>query len=204
LSENRGRLVAFEGVEGSGKSTQARLLAADLGATLTREPGGTDIGARLRAILVDTGSAALDWRAEALVVLADRAQHVAEVVRPALVKGDDVITDRFTASTLAYQGFGRGLEGDDLLRLSAWAAAGLEPDLNVLLDVRPERGRSRIARVLDRMESEDDEFHERVATGYRSLAGADPDRWVVVDGDGTVEEVAARVRTAFDQRMPRR
>jgi len=196
--------VAFEGVEGSGKSTQARLLAADLGAVLTQEPGGTGIGVRLRKILVDTGSAALDSRAEALVVLADRAQHVAEVVRPALVRGDHVITDRFTASTLAYQGFGRGLEVDDLLRMSAWAAVGLEPDLNVLLDVNPERGRSRISRALDRMESEDDAFHERVATGYRSMAATDPDRWVVVDGDGTVEEVAGRVRAAFDERASRR
>lgn len=190
------RFVAFEGGEGSGKSTQAALLAARLGAVLTREPGGTEVGRRIRAIVLDPSlPSPLDSRAEALLMAADRAQHVAEVIRPALARGDDVVSDRFAGSTLAYQGYARGLDLDELARISSWATGGLEPDLVVLLDVAPEVAAARMGRALDRMELAGDDFHRRVAEGYRALAATDP-RWVVIDGAGTVDDVAERVAKA--------
>ena len=194
---SRGRFIAFEGGEGSGKSTQAALLAARLGALLTHEPGGTEVGARLRAVVLDPSPDVIDARAEALIMLADRAQHVAEVIRPALDAGRDVVTDRFTGSTLAYQGYARGLPVEELAGLSQWATAGLEPDVVVLLDVPAEVAAARMKRHPDRMEAAGDEFHRRVVEGYRALAAADPDRWRVVDGSGTVEDVAALVRKAL-------
>ena len=194
---SRGRFIAFEGGEGSGKSTQAALLAARLGAVLTHEPGGTDVGARLRAIVLDPSPDVVDPRAEALIMLADRAQHVAEVIRPALEAGRDVVSDRFTGSTLAYQGHARGLPVDELAGLSQWATGGLEPDVVVLLDVAAEVAAARMKGGLDRMEAAGDDFHRRVAEGYRALAAADPDRWRVVDGSGTVEDVEALVRKAL-------
>ena len=197
----RGRLIAFEGGEGTGKSTQAAVLAASLGAVLTREPGGTEAGRRIRSIVLDPGLAELDVRAEALLLLADRAQHVAELVRPALERGVDVVTDRFSDSTLAYQGWGRGLDRGELERMSAWAAGGLEPDLVVLLEVAPEVAAARLDRAPDRMELAGDGFHHRVGDGYRALAAASPSRWVVVDGSGAVDDVAARVRVAVDARL---
>ncbi|HEX2042456.1 MAG TPA: dTMP kinase [Acidimicrobiales bacterium] len=189
---SRGRFIAFEGGEGSGKSTQAALLAARLGAVLTHEPGGTEVGARIRAIVLDP-ALVLDPRAEALLMLADRAQHVVETIRPALAAGRDVVSDRFSGSTLAYQGYARGLAVDDLAGLSAWATGGLQPDVVILLDVPPGVAATRMRRGLDRMEAAGDDFHRRVAEGYRSLAARDPDRWRVVDGCGSVEDVEARV-----------
>ena len=196
-----GRLIAFEGGEGCGKSTQAFRLAGELGAVLTREPGGTEAGRRIRSIVLDSGLAGLDVRAEALLLLADRAQHVAEVIRPALQRGVDVVTDRFSGSTLAYQGWGRGLDVGDLARFSAWAAGGLEPDLVVLLEVDPEVAAGRLHGAPDRMELAGTDFHRRVGDGYRALAAAAPGVWAVVDGSGTVEEVAARVRAAVAARL---
>jgi dTMP kinase len=188
------RFIVFEGGEGCGKSTQARLLASRLGAVLTREPGGTAVGERIRSIVLDVGLAApLHPRAEALLMAADRAQHVAEVVRPALSAGRDVVSDRFSGSTLAYQGFARGLPIDELSRMSAWATDDLEPDLVILLDVPPPVAALRMRDAPDRMEAAGDEFHRRVAEGYRALAASQPGRWVVVDGSGTVGEVEARV-----------
>ncbi len=128
---------------------------------------------------------------------ADRAQHVAEVVRPALDEGRTVVSDRFSGSTLAYQGYGRGLDAGELAWLSSWAADGLEPDLVMLLDVDQELAAARRCRPRDRMEAAGDSFHQRVVAGYLALAAADPERWVVVDGAGTVEEVAERVWSAF-------
>jgi len=189
--------IVLEGGEGSGKSTQARLLAGALGAVLTHEPGATSVGRLLRELVLGMESEALDPRAEALVLLADRAQHVAAVVRPALDAGRTVVCDRFSGSTLAYQGYGRGLDVAVLAGMSRWASAGVEPELVVLLDV----AEGRLAAPTDRMEAEDAAFHRRVADGYRALAAADPGRWAVVDGSGTVEEVAALVRKAVDERL---
>lgn len=195
---NRGRLIAFEGGEASGKSTQAAALAERLGALLTREPGGTALGLRVRELVLDPEPAGLHPRTEALLLVADRAQHVAELVAPALAVGRDVVTDRFSGSTLAYQGYGQGLPVDDLLWLSRWASDGLEPDLVVLLDVEPLVAAARQGgRPLDRLEARDAAFHERVRDGYRDLAGADSKRWAVVDGSGSESEVAAQVWEAY-------
>lgn len=195
-----GRLIAFEGGDGSGKTTQARLLADHLGALVTREPGGTPFGLRVRDLLLDPATGAVDARAEALLVAADRAHHVATVVRPALAGGRHVVTDRYVGSSLAYQGYGRGLDVDEVRRLSWWATCGLEPDLVVLLDVPVEVAAAR-AGPGDRFEDEAGAFHARVADGYRRLAAADPDRWLVVDGTAPVEEVAAAVRAAVGARL---
>ena len=193
-----GRFIAFEGGEASGKSTQAARLAERLGAVLTREPGGTDIGRALRALVLDPAAGTLDPRAEALLMLADRAQHVAEVVGPALARGADVVSDRFSGSTLAYQGYARGLDVGELSRLSAWASGALEPDLVILLDVAADVAVARLRRDLDRMEQAGDAFHRRVIEGYHTLAAGDPARWCVVDGSGTPDQVSARVVAAFE------
>lgn len=195
----RGRLIAFEGGEATGKSTQAKEFATRLGAVLTREPGGTQIGEHIRALVLDQSSAPLLPRAEALLLAADRAQHVDEVVGPALASGSDVVCDRFSASMLAYQGYGRGLDVDGLRQLSAWASAGTEPDINILLEVPADVVRERLRESRpDRFEALDGEFHARVAGGYRTLAVADLDRWLVIDGMGTVEEVSGRVWQAYE------
>ncbi len=194
----RGRLIAFEGGEASGKSTQAAALAERLGALLTREPGGTAVGRRIRELVLDPAVAELHPRAEALLLAADRAQHVAEVVAPALAAGRDVVTDRFSGSTLAYQGYGHGLPVGDLARISEWASEGLEPDLVVLLEVEPAVAAARQGgRPLDRLEAGSADFHQRVRDGYRALAAADRKRWLVVEGNGTEAEVAARVWEAY-------
>lgn len=193
----RGRLIVFEGGEASGKSTQAAHLAAHLGAVLTREPGGTDIGKRIRELVLDPGAPAIAPSTEALLMAADRAQHVAEVIEPALAAGTDVVTDRYMPSTLAYQGFGRGMDIAELRRLSVEFAGAVEPDLVVLLDVPTSVAAERL-QGRDRMEAAGDDFHARVADGYRALADAEPHRWIVVDGSGSVDEVGARVRDAVD------
>jgi dTMP kinase len=193
-----GRLIVFEGGEGSGKSTQAALLATRLRAVLTREPGGTGIGARIRGLVLDPAvGTSLDVRAEALLMAADRAQHVAEVIRPALARGDDVVSDRFTGSTLAYQGYARGLDVEELASLSHWATGGLEADVVLFLDLPADVAVARMKRSPDRMEAAGDAFHRRVAEGYRALAVADPGRWRVIDGSGSVEDVEALVGKAF-------
>ncbi|RMH87118.1 MAG: dTMP kinase [Actinomyces sp.] len=196
----RGRLIAFEGADGAGKSTQAHLLARRLDALETFQFGATRVGAAIRDIVLDPDRVELDDRAEALLIAADKAQHVAEIVRPALEAGRDVVTDRFTASSLAYQGHGRGL---DLARLAAvieFATGGLEPDLVVLLDIEPAAVRDRLGEA-DRIEAAGGAFHERVRAGYLALAAADPQRWVVIDARGAVEEVAARVWDAVRGRL---
>ncbi len=198
----RGCLVAFEGGEASGKSTQAAMLAARLDAVLTREPGGTALGRHIRDLVLDPASEALDPRTETLLLAADRARHVHEVVEPALNSGRHVVTDRYSGSTLAYQGHGRGLDPEELACLSGWASAGLEPDVVVLLDVAVAVAVvRREGRAPDRMEALDREFHERVRAGYRWLAAADPGHWVVIDGVAPVEEVTARVWDAVSRRL---
>jgi dTMP kinase len=197
----RGRLIAFEGGEASGKSSQAERLAGRLGAVLTREPGGTEVGERIRALVLDRRAGGLDARSELLLMAAARAQHVAEVVGPALTRGDDVVTDRFSHSTLAYQGYGRGLDLVEIRQVCDSATGGLWPDLVVLLDVPAEEARARRSREggkRDRMEDEDDGFHDRVAEGYAALAEAEPERWLVVNGVGSVDEVADRVASAYE------
>jgi dTMP kinase len=198
-----GRFIAFEGGEASGKSTQARLLAEHLGAVLTREPGGTPVGAKVRALLLDPDTGELDHRAEVLLMAADRAQHVATVVRPALAAGRDVVSDRYAASSIAYQGFGRGLDLSEVRRLSDWATQGLWPDVTVLLDISPELAAQRLDRSLDRFEQAGDGFHRRVIDGFRELAAVEAASWVVVDGSGGVDEVAATVREAVRERLQR-
>jgi len=193
-----GLLIAFEGADGSGKSTQARRLAERLGAVLTRQMGGSVIGEAIRALVIDPPAGRLDDRAEALLVLADRAQHVAEVVAPALQRGETVVSDRFSASTLAYQGHGRGLDLGLLAELNRFATAGLEPDLTVLLDVSPECARMRLGEAVDRIEGAGAEFYLRVSRGYRQLAADNPDSWAVVDGDACPATVAGRVDAAVD------
>lgn len=193
----RARWIAFEGGEGSGKSTQARLLAERLGAVLTREPGGTAVGQRVRDLLLDPTVTNLDPRAEALLMAADRAQHVVERVRPALVTGRDVVSDRSAYSSLAYQGHGRGLGVADVRGLCDWATEGLWPDVAVLLDVPAGERAGRMKDPPDRMEAAGTDFHAVVAEGFRSLAAAEPDRWVVVDGTGEVDAVTARVDAAL-------
>ena len=185
----RGVFVAFEGGEASGKSTQATRLAERIDAVLTREPGGTPIGEQVRALLLDPAGV-VDARAEALLMAAARAQHVRDVIEPALASGRHVVTDRFTASSLAYQGHGRGLSFDDVRALSAFATGGLEPDLYVLLDLPPDVAMARRDRARDRMESAGADFHRRVRDGFLALAD---DRWLVVDGTLPVEEVEAAV-----------
>ena len=191
----RGKYIAFEGWEASGKSTQARLLSQRLDAVLTREPGGTALGLAIRGLLLGNGPAPTE-RAEALLFAADRAQHLAEIVEPALAEGRDVITDRSYGSTLAYQGYGRGQSIEELMRLVEWTSGGVRPDLVGLLTVAVDTADDRLGDQRDRMESEDSDFATRVIEGFTALAEADPDRWVVVDGAGSIEEVAARVAKA--------
>jgi dTMP kinase len=187
----------LEGGEGVGKSTQAAVLARHLGAVLTREPGGTALGESLRNLLLGSSGPAPVARAEALLMLAARAQHVTEVIEPALARGDDVVCDRYSGSTLAYQGYGRGLEVSELSRLDRWATGGRAPDLVILLDLPVASARRRRAGTTpDRIEEEGDEFLERVQAGFRELAAAAPDQWRVVDASGDVAEVAAAVRAA--------
>lgn len=193
----RGRLIAFEGGEAVGKSTQAALLADRLGAVLTREPGGTPLGGALRRMLLDGGD--LSAKAETLMMLADRAQHVEEVIGPALAAGRLVVTDRFSHSTLAYQGAGRGMDQADLRRMCSWATGGIWPDLVILLRVPPEVASARLGPSRDRLEREDEGFHRRVAEAFDAMAVEDPAGWMVVDGSGDVAQVAAAVGSGWDR-----
>lgn len=193
-----GRFIVLEGGEASGKSTQAARLAADVGGLLTREPGGTKVGERLRAVLLDPTLPEVTDRTEVLMLLAARAQHVAQVIVPALAAGRDVICDRFSGSTLAYQGYGRGLPPDALARLSAWAADGVTPDRVILLQVPASVAAERLQGRggTDRLEGAGAEFFARVAAGFVALAAADPTTWRVVDGVGSPDVVAGRVAAA--------
>ena len=197
----RGSFIAFEGGEACGKSTQSRLLADALDALLTREPGGTLIGARVRELVLSPGTVGLDARAEALLMAADRAQHVAEVVEPALRSGRHVVTDRFAGSSIAYQGYGRSLPVEEIRQLSMWATAGIWPDLIVMLDVPASEADRRLGAQRDRMEAEPASFHAAVIEGFRAQAAAEPERWVVIDGTGTIEQVELSVRTVVAERL---
>lgn len=201
--------IVLEGIEGSGKSTQARLLGAWMTAQgvphlTTREPGGTAIGERIRETVLHATELHIPPRSELLLITAARAAFVAEVVVPALEAGNVVVSDRFSWSTLAYQGHGRRLPLDDVRRIDAFATSGLEPDLYVLLDVTVAEGRKRqgnAGKVADRFEGEGDGFLERVRDGYLALARAS-DRATVVRGTGPEAEVQDRVREALRHRFP--
>lgn len=194
--------IAFEGAEGCGKSTQARRLAEQIDAVLTRETGGTAIGRRLREILHDVDVTDLDDHAETLIVAADRAQHVAEVVRPALAAGRHVVSDRSVYSSLAYQGYGRGLPVAEVRAVNQWALGDTWPDLVVLLTVPSAVAAERMSRrELDRFEQAGDEFHDRVDAGFAEMAAADPHRWLVVDASGPVDAVARRIRDGVTERL---
>lgn len=196
-----GRLIALEGGEGSGKSTQARLLAARLDAVLTREPGGTRLGEEIRRLVL--GEFDISPRTEALLMAAARAQHVSEVIRPALDGGRHVVTDRFTPSSLAYQGFGRGLDAGEIGDLSRWATGGLSADLVVLLDVPDAMRRARTGQPRDRLEAAGEEFHDRVIAGFREMAARSEGSWEVVDGSGPIDDVAELVWEAWLRRERR-
>jgi dTMP kinase len=208
----RGLFIVFEGGEGAGKSTQVRQLSEALrklgrDVVVTREPGATPLGARIRSLVLDppevTGEVVTP-RAEALLYAADRAHHVASVVRPALTRGAVVISDRYVDSSLAYQGAGRTLPVDEVSWLSKWATGGLKPDLVVLLDVEPSVGLARAGRRgdADRLESESLAFHERVRYAFLDLAAADPSRYLVLDASRSAEALATGVLQRVRHLMP--
>ncbi|MCC9740271.1 dTMP kinase [Streptomyces sp. MNU89] len=202
-----GFFIALEGGDGAGKSTQVEALADWIRAkghevVVTREPGATAIGKRLRSILLDVSSSGISPRSEALLYAADRAEHVDSVVRPALERGAVVISDRYIDSSVAYQGAGRDLSPTEIARISRWATDGLVPHLTVLLDVSPETARERFTEAPDRLESEPPEFHQRVRSGFLALAAADPARYLVVDAGQEPEAVTTAVRHRLDQVLP--
>ncbi|MEU4349472.1 dTMP kinase [Streptomyces sp. NPDC023838] len=202
-----GFFIALEGGDGAGKSTQAQALAEWIRAkghevVVTREPGATPVGKRLRSILLDVSSAGLSNRAEALLYAADRAEHIDSLVRPALERGAIVISDRYIDSSVAYQGAGRDLSPTEIARINRWATGGLVPHLTVLLDVAPETARERFTEAPDRLESEPPEFHARVRAGFLTLAAADPSRYLVVDAGQEPEAVTTVVRHRLDQMLP--
>jgi dTMP kinase len=206
-----GLFIAFEGGEGSGKTTQARLVAIwlrELGydVVTTHEPGATKIGMRLRALLLDTAHAGMSSHAEALMYAADRAEHVSSVIKPALDRGAVVITDRYIDSSLAYQGAGRWLPVAEIQQLNDWATGGRVPDLTVLLDMNPMDGLARRTRSADRLEAEPAEFHNRVRSGFLALAKADPGRYQVIDAtlpqDEITRQITARVRAVLPDPVP--
>ncbi|HET8601792.1 MAG TPA: dTMP kinase [Segeticoccus sp.] len=193
----QGLFVAFEGGDGAGKSTQARLLGEWLTAEgrtvqLTREPGGTDLGQHIRDLVLHGEDVAP--RAEALLFAADRAHHVESLIRPALQRGEVVITDRYLDSSAAYQGAGRDLGADEIRDLSLWAVGGLVPDLTILIDLPSVVGRQRRGGVHDRLESIEGDFHERVRQHFLDLAQRDPGRYLVVDGELAPEAIQQQVR----------
>ncbi|WP_300608856.1 dTMP kinase [Trebonia sp.] len=202
-----GLFLAFEGGEGAGKTTQARLIAIWLreqgyDVVTTHEPGATKVGMRLRALLLDTAHAGMSAYAEALMYAADRAEHVASVIEPALARGAVVITDRYIDSSLAYQGAGRGLRTPEIARLNSWATGGRMPDLTILLDMPPEAGLGRRTRSADRLEAEPPEFHRRVRAGFLALARAEPSRYLVVDATRPVEEISREVKDRIREILP--
>lgn len=201
--------ITLEGPEGSGKSTQARLLAAYLrecgrDVVVTREPGGTAIGDQVRTILHDTANTSMSAEAEILLYSASRAQLVSEVIRPGLARGALVVCDRFADSTLAYQGYGRGLDLDELRAITHFATGGLVPNLTILLDIDVSRGLARRrdkGEEMNRLDLEEDAFHRRVRAGYQALSQADTGRWHVVDADRAVAAVHTDLRRIVDDAL---
>ncbi|MBE0447368.1 MAG: dTMP kinase [Actinobacteria bacterium] len=196
--------ITFEGIEGSGKSTQIALLAEYIKArgyevTVTCEPGGTTVGEAIRRILLNPEFAEMDYHTEVLLYAADRAQHVAELIMPALNKGNIVISDRYIDSSIAYQHFGRGMPLDLIMDVNDRATQGLKPNITFLLVVPTELGLSRATQVkADRIEQESIEFHTRVEAGFQELAAKEPGRWLVVDGTRSVDEIHQVVVEALE------
>jgi dTMP kinase len=213
LQTRRGRFITFEGIDGCGKTTQLRNLAKSLrerGCEVdeTVEPGGTAIGQQIRKILLDPANTAIRPRTELLLYFASRAQNVDEVIRPALEAGHIVLCDRFTDSTLVYQGCGRGLDRGVVLDLDRIACRGLRPDITVLIDIdldtslaRAKRRNERVGQSESRIDEESAAFHERVRRGYLALAESEPDRFIVVDGRGAIGEVGLAIREALRDRV---
>lgn len=214
---SRGFFLTAEGIEGSGKTTQIRRLAQMLRSSgqnivLTKEPGGTPLADRIRAILLDPQEEGMDPLTELFLYAASRRQHVAEVIGPSLEAGIPVLSDRYTDATLAYQGFGRLLDLDQLRTLNHWATGGIVPDLTIVFDLEEDIGLAR-ARERNmasdhllsesRLEGEDLRFHRRVREGYLTLAAAEPDRYLVIDASGDVDEVFERMITELRTRAPR-
>jgi dTMP kinase len=200
----RGRLIALEGIDGCGKSTQARALAEALGATLTHEPGATAVGALLRRALLSPDVPAPSPRTEALLMAADRAEHVALVLEPALAAGHWVVTDRYSGSTVAYQGYGQGLDLGELSTLVTIATGGLRADLSVLVDVPVEVAAARLAAAgggTDRLERLGAGFAARVRAGFVAQAAGDPEHWLVVDGTLAVADLSAHIVASVHERL---
>ncbi|MEO5743804.1 MAG: dTMP kinase [Terracoccus sp.] len=202
VSTAPGFFVCFEGGDGAGKSTQVRLLREALESEghdvlVTRQPGGTELGAAIRELVLHGDH--VSPRAEALLFAADKAHHVDELIRPALAAGQIVITDRYTDSSIAYQGAGRDLGADEIRVLQRWAVAGVLPDLTVVLDVSPEVGRARRGERPDRLEAEADTFHGAVRQGFLALAAREPDRYLVVDAGLAPEQIHTVVRDRVDE-----
>jgi dTMP kinase len=197
----RGLFVVFEGGEASGKSTQANRLSTALPARLTREPGGTPLGEALRPMALFASNGPIDARTELLLMVAARAEHVARVIRPSLEAGEHVVCDRFSGSTIAYQGYGRGLPIEDVIAACELATGGLQPDLNVLLDITVADARARRSRADDQIESAGAEFHHRVREGFRTIAAADPLRWVIIDASKQPDEVEKAVHGVLRERL---
>lgn len=203
-----GLFIVFEGGDGVGKSTQVRFLAEHLThaghrLVVTHEPGDTPIGLKIRQVVLDPATGDVDSRAEALLIAADKAQHVFEVIRPALAAGQIVISDRYVDSMVAYQGAGRELGAEEIRGLAEWATGGLVPDLTVILDVDPDRAVNRI-REKDRVEGAGDAFHERVRQEFLDLADAAPERYLVLYARDTREANAAAIAARVDALLAER
>jgi len=208
-----GHFLTFEGMDGCGKTTQLRMLAQYLreqGRMVieTVEPGGTDIGRQIRRILLDPANTAIHARTELLLYFASRAQNVEEVIRPALAAGNEVLCDRFTDSTLVYQGCGRGLAASVVLTLDRIACQGLRPDTTILIDIdletslnRARRRNERYGQSESRIDDESAAFHEDVRKGYLALAEAEPERFIVIDGRAPIGDVARNIREALRSRV---
>ncbi|TJY67255.1 dTMP kinase [Arthrobacter sp. CAU 1506] len=205
-----GLFIAFEGGDGAGKSTQATAVEHHLramGRTVlrTREPGGTPVGEKLRALVLEHGHGEIDARTEALIFSASRAAHVEQVIRPALARGEVVLCDRFIDSSVAYQGAGRGLGLAEVRELNLWATQRLLPDLTVLLDVAPQQGRDRRTAgdaAEDRLESEPDDFHSRIRRAFLELAEAAPEKYLVLDASAPREELTAAIMDRVRELTP--
>lgn len=198
----RGKYIAFEGLEGCGKSTHVKRLAETLGAVATREPGGTRIGAMLREILADPDNTDIDPRTELLLMTADRAQLMTQVIEPALDAGQHVVSDRSVYSTLAYQGYGRGLDVDTIRSINEWALNQTLPDIVVWIQIPRDEAERRLAkRNLDRFEREGADFFARIADGFAEMAAADPARWIIIDGTLPKDDVQASIHAAVTARL---